>query len=464
MGHYSETARSGGGAGGGGAKAGGGEGAGWDFNAAWAGLGGGAGDKKQGATLAETVAMASQAPKGKHADAPLVAEKKDATAGGKTSGDKGAGKGDGKDAAGAHNQNANPNDKSELSPDVKAAFPGVNLEGVAVYRNSKQAEAKRVQGFATIDEIHIAPGAAQKETERHEARHVGQLRAGKDKLAKGGKPDSKAENERQAEHSEKGGQTEAKDIGSADPDSVRYKEESHETNASEHGVPKVTFNGTTFNSIEGEFSGELAKAKWGKTKLFEKEQWWRIPAFPAAGVYVKASGNFAPSASINWKGGYSYEAKERKFKITGAVEGSVNAALIFALEGGAGLNLVIQRGGVGVEAAATLAVAAKASRSISGWIDAEGHCGIEVVPIEVDFSATLKAALNLVAWTAGWFSDHRLSWTFAEWTIATLAQYKANISVGIDKAGVTPHIGPVQQGVFTWGSPPPAEQGNGHKA
>ena len=388
--------------------------------------------------------------------------RKRATAAASPSGDKGGGKaGDAK-----HAENAKSSDKSELPPDVKSSFPGADLAGVAVYMDSKQAAAKHVKGFATINEIHVAPGADQKSVLHHEAAHVIQFRKGQDKLAKGGKPDSKAENEKHAEHAEKGGQTDAKDLGSADPDAVRYSGEEGASghNANEHGVPKVTFNGTTFNSIEGEFSGELAKAKWGKTKLFEKEQWWRIPAFPAAGLYVKASGNFEPSASINWKGSYSYEAKERKFKVGGSIEGGVSASLIFAVEGGAGINLVIQRGGVGLEAAATLAVAAKASRSISGWIDTEGNCGIDVVPIEVDFSATLKAALSLVAWTSGWFYDDKWRWTFADWTIATLGQYKANISVGLNsKDGIKPSIGPVQQGVFTWGSPPPAEHSNGKK-
>ena len=431
--------------GGGGAAAGGG------------GAGGGGGPAKK--EEAEAQANSKPTP-----HAPPASDGGDAK-GGAAGATKGA---DGDGAAGGDKAAADMSEKSHataLPADIVAAFPDADLSGVAVHMNSKEAAEQGVDGFANADEIHVAPGADAHKTLMHEAAHVVQFRSGKKKI--GGEPakaDSKEKNEEAAKKTEAGGKHSAQDLGTA-AGGVRFKESGAtkpgggETNLSEKGVPKVVFNGMEFKSVEGEVVGELAKADWNPINFFDKETWWRIPAFPAAGLYVRARASFDPAAKISMKGGYKYEAGQNgdpgKFQVTGTLEGELSGGVTGSVEGGAGINLVLQRGGVGLQAALTAQAYAKLSRSVSFWVDTKGNVGLDIVPIDVDIGAVVKGALNAAVWTEGWFYDARKTWTLAEMTIATLAQYKTQIGVSLNtKNGVKPTIGAVQGGKFTWGEAP----------
>lgn len=403
------------------------------------------GKGQKGASLHETLAMAEQVPVGRHTHVTAGSEEpKQVHAKGKSA--------DGHKAPAANAQGV----RHAVPAHIAKTFPGADFSNVTVITDSPQAQHKHVQGFATIDEIHLAPGRNTDEVLRHEAAHVVQFRNGKRARAAGAKTESREENEHKAESAEPGGRIAPAALGTAEPDAVRHKE----ADANEHGAPKVVFNGTTFESIEGEFSQKLSSANWGKKPLFNKEQWWRFPALPIAGLYVKASALFEPQADISWKGTYKYEHKEGRYSLGGALEGQISAGISFALEGGGGINLVIQRGGIGLEAKALLQAYAKTSKQFSAWIDKEGNFGLDLIPLEVDLGAVLKATLSLVLWTDGWFWDDKWKWTFAEFVVATLAQYKTQIGVSMASTGIKPTIGPVKEGIFTWGSAPNVDKQN----
>lgn len=342
---------------------------------------------------------------------------------------------------------------------VMAAFPKEDLTGVSVYLNSEEAAAQGVDGFATSNEIHVAPGANEKKTLLHETAHVVQFRNGKLRVGKGRKPNSRENNERIALQVEQGNIIPAHALGAAAPGEVRFKNKTQESDGSEKGIPKVTFNGVEFKSIEGEFVGELAKAEWHKMYLFDKDVWWRLPIFPAAGLYVRASAYLEPKAGLSWKGSYKYErgrnGEAGKFQVGAALEGELSAGITGALQGGAGINLVLQKGGVGLEAALTAQAYAKYGKQINFWIDTHGNVGLDLVPFELDFGAVVKGALRAVVWTEGFFYNKKKSWNLAEATIATIAQYKTQISVSFNtKDKIKPTIGPVQSGAFVWGEAP----------
>ena len=408
-------------------------------------------------------------------DAPPHAKqgKEGAQDGGEQEGDTqgGGGEGEGADAApvdedGLDGKDTAEQQVSELPADIAGMFPDADLRGVRVHLNSQQAAKRGVDGFANADEIHVAPGAQVSETLRHEAAHVVQFRNGKKQVGEGSaKADSEEQNEKKAKKAESGGQHMAADLGKATPGQVRFKggttgPKAESTNLSDKGVPKVTFNGTQFKSVSGNFVGELAKASWPKKTLFEKEQWWRIPAFPVGGLYVQASAVFTPTAKLSWKGSYTYEKgagnAPGKFKVGASLDGELSAGITGTLGGGAGLNAVIQRGGVGLEAALTAQAYGKVSRSLSFWVGADGKStGLDLTALDIDFGAVIKGALNAVVWTKGWFADKKKTWTLADTTIATLAQYKAQLGVNMSSnKGIKPVLGGVQGGRFTWGEAP----------
>jgi len=403
------------------------------------------------ATRAEAVAQSQAKPTLPFEQAPKQGTIKDQNSGL-------AGRADRKESSKAAKR-AKRGTRTSLPRYIMAAFPKEDLTGVAVYLNSDEAAAQGVDGFASSHEIHVAPGANEKKTLLHEAAHVVQFRNGKVRVGKGQKPNSKESNERVARQVEEGKIMPAHALGAAAPGEVRFKNKSEEIDGSEKGIPKVTFNGVEFKSIEGEFVGELAKSEWHKMYLFDKDIWWRIPIFPAAGLYVRASAYLEPKAGLSWKGSYKYErgrnGEAGKFQVGAALEGELSAGITGALQGGAGINLVLQKGGVGLEAALTAQAYAKYGKQINFWVDTHGNVGLDLVPFELDFGALVKGALRAVVWTEGFFWNKKKSWNLAETTIATLAQYKTQIGVSFNtKDKIKPTIGPVQSGVFVWGEAP----------
>jgi len=340
-----------------------------------------------------------------------------------------------------------------LPKDLQALYPDADLSGVMVHYESPEAAKKGVQGFVDGQTIEVAPGVDRQTVLRHEIAHIVQQRAGQGKK---GASEGKAEEQATKAETQKMSE---EDLGAAPPGKKLNKE----TNANDRGMPKLEFNGFKFEKVSGEFNKELAKSDWEPKDLFKKEMWWRFPAFPAGGLYVKASGTFEPSAKLMAKASYSWDNTKKAFEVKGALEGELKAAVTFAVEGGAGINLVIQRGGVGLEAAATVEAFAKMSRSLAFSVSEKG-VSFAAVPLEFEFGAALKAALSLVLWTDGWFWDDKWRWTFAEWTIASLTGYKGVFELG-GGAGerVSAAYKHIRPGAFNWGAPPEATEASGKK-
>ncbi len=394
-----------------------------------------------GAKLDQTIAMAKKVPKGRYSSLKDTPEKS------RHGGFKVLKKaGGGKDA----NRKEAP-----LPKHIMEQFPDADLTGVKVVYDSPEASKRGVQGFAEGDVIELAPGVDTDKVLRHEAAHIVQQRAGKG--AKGAKG-SKADAEKKAEKAEGKGKMSSKELGSA-PEGPLNKEH----NLNDSGLPKLEFDGFKFEKVSGEFNHKLAETEWKEKKLFDKSVWWRIPAFPAAGLYVKATGAFKPEASLTAKAKYEWDATKKAFTVAGALEGELKGSLSFAVEGGAGINLVIQKGGVGLEAAAVLDLSAKLSRSLSFSVSEKG-VSFSYAPLEFDLSALLKATLSLALWTEGWFWDDKWKWTFAEFNIASLTGYKALVEIGAGAGkSLDAAFKQVKPGTFKWGSPPEATESNGKK-
>lgn len=368
-----------------------------------------------------------------------------------------------------------------LPADIVAQFPDVDLASVSVILNSKLAAEKGVQGFAANGTIYVAPGADKDKVMRHEAAHLAQMM--KDPDAKGkeekegegadtpaseqGGPDTQQQTdieprdtlEGQARRAEDGQPMGHDDLGHADPAGEYH---SNTNNLSEKGLPKCEFNGFTFEKLSGSYEKTLLDAEWDEKKLCDAETWWRIPAFPAAGVYVKAGVNFKPEATLKAKANYSWNKAENKYEISGTLEGELKAALTGYVEGGIGLNLVIQRGGVGIRASLALEAFAKLSRGLSFSVSPTG-VNFRMTPLEFEIGAALKAMLTARAWTEGWFWDSATEWTFAEFPIASLTGYKATVAVDIGSAGIQGRVGQVKPGTFKWGGAPACTDQNGHE-
>ena len=358
--------------------------------------------------------------------------------------------------AGGSKDAATPPGKVEALPSSMAQmYPDADLSGVKVTYNSTEAADKGVDGFAKEEEIHIAPGADKEKTLRHEVAHVVQYKnTGKEEGAAASRGD--AEEKAEKAESEK---VSADDLGSADPSKVHNKD----TNANDSGLPKIEFNGKTFDKVSGEFNKELVKTDWDPIKLFSIGTFWPFPALPCAGISIKLSSSITPSAALTAKAQYEYQKEGNKFAIKGVLEGALKAELDFSLMGGVALSAWVQEGGVGIEASAILDVHATAARSLEFAISEKG-LEWTVVPIEFDIGAALKAALSLVCWTEGWFYNDKWKWTFAEWTLASLTGYKGVVEIGAGGGeGLNASFKDVKPGTFAWGSPPAPTESNGSK-
>lgn len=403
----------------------------------------------------------------------------------------------GKDGAGPEEGLPTQERHQKLPSDIQSQFPDADLSGVTVILNSKEAAAQGVDGFFQGGAIHVAPGADMQAILRHEAAHAAQFvktqrggqqgqGGGADAAAAGGneaptadggpntptannpstapggnaKPAPVAALEQQARQAETGGQMTQDQLGQADP-AQQYNAEPRNLNST--NTPKMEWNGLTFDKVSGSYEKELLKSNWRKRELVpEKEAWWRIPAFPAAGLYVKAGVELAPEATLKAKGNYSWSREGNKYEVSGSLEGELKASLTGYVEGGAGLNVVIQRGGVGIRGSLSLEVGAKLSRSISFSVGNEG-VNFRLAPLDFEIGAALKAALTARAWTEGWFWDAATEWTFAEYTFATLTGAKVQIAVDANRSGVSGRVGTVRPGTFRWGSAPPCTDQNGRE-
>ena len=356
------------------------------------------------------------------------------------------------------------NQKTQSLPgEIQSQFPDADLSKVTVVLNSEKAKERGVQGFASKGVIQIAPGATELEVMRHEAAHIAQQMKG------GGVSESKEDQEtdttetleEQASSAEDGSSLSSEDTKTADPESTLNSET---TNLNDSGAPKLEFNGIKLEKVSGEFKQELVSADWDKRDIGRPfETWWRIPAFPAAGIYVKAGLEFEPGASISAKGTYAWDATKNEYSLTGALEGELKAGVTGYVEGGIGLNLVIQRGGVGIRGSINVEAAAKASKSLSLTVGPDG-VNVRDTPMEFELGAAIKAALTARAWTEGWFWDDATEWTFAEFPIATWTGAKAQVSVDFNSgSGVEGRVGTVTPGTFAWGGSPNCTDSNGRE-
>lgn len=217
--------------------------------------------------------------------------------------------------------------------------------------------------------------------------------------------------------------------------------------------PKATFNGLKFEGIEGDVNYEIFKRELPKKKLFKIGHYWPFPAFPFAGVDVKAGGDVTGDASVMAKGTYKWDYEKNRYEFEGALEAGFTLTLTIWLRGGLAINLVIQSGGVGLEASSS--IEAKAGGAAKGKIFVDGNTGkpgFEMPQIEAGIGATWKAALAVAAWTEGWFYDDVWKYTFAEWTIGELVGYK--LKGGFNEQGAFNYNVDPNSGKFFWGKAP----------
>lgn len=353
-------------------------------------------------------------------------------------------------------------ERTRLPSEIVQKFKkDTDLSNVPVVKNSRRAQEKHVQGFATHDEIHLAPGADESKVLMHEAAHVVQFRKG----AAGHKHEDEKTNESKAQAAEGGA---GGDPGAADPGAVRHSNTPPAAGAapaSEHGgetsaTAQADFTwadgGVHFQGISGAFTKELISAHWPEMQLFHVNTFWPIPCLPVAGLAVGAEGVFAPEAKVTANATWAYTANDHKITIGGSLKGEITAALIARIRAGIALNAVIVEGGVGLEAAASLNVHAEATQSLNFWINVEtGEVGFTDTPLEVALGADINAALSLVAWIDGFWGEDVKRWTFANYRVATLANWKLPIAFTMSSGHpAIGGVGPVEAGGFTWGSPP----------
>ncbi|MFM7202604.1 MAG: DUF4157 domain-containing protein [Myxococcota bacterium] len=217
--------------------------------------------------------------------------------------------------------------------------------------------------------------------------------------------------------------------------------------------PKATFNGLKFEGIEGDVNYEIFKREMPKKKLFNIGHYWPFPAFPFAGVDVKAGGDVTGDASVMAKGTYKWDYEKNRYEFEGALEAGFTLTLTIWMRGGLAINLVIQSGGVGLEASSS--IEAKAGAAAKGKIFVDGNTGkpgFEMPQFEAGIGATWKAALGVAAWTEGWFYDDVWKYTFAEWTIGELVGYK--LKGGFNEQGAFNYNVDPNSGKFFWGKAP----------
>jgi hypothetical protein len=407
--------------------------------------------------------------------------------------------------------------QEQLPTDVAAQFPDADFSKTTVIMNSAEAAQRGVDGFAEDGVIHVAPNVADvKKVLRHEATHIvqqakkakgeksdpaaaagagaekagaegdkkaqpggaaGAAPAGAQKEDAGGQdvqapaaaapagaaaagaPTAQLEKEANAAES---GAAPAEISASAGQKTLNRGENMGADNmdaSSPQGVPKVTLGfgngGIVLDSVSGQFEKEIVKAKWDPKKLAEVRMLYRIPAFPVAGVYVAAGATFTPDAKITASASYQWKPADRKFTIAGQLTGSISGALTGYVEGGAALDAVVQRGGVGLRASLTASATAQISRGISFAYSPTGGFEWALTPFDIDINAQLMAALTLRAWTEGWFANKAKEWTFLEFPIASLQAAKLVLEMGGSSrtaAGVA--FKSTKPGTLQWGAPP----------
>ena len=374
---------------------------------------------------------------------------------------KGKGKDDGKSKAN-EKDGKKKEERTKLPSDIVQKFKkDADLSNVPVIKNSHRAQQKHVQGFATHDEIHLAPGADENKVLMHEAAHVVQFRKG----AAGHKHENEGANESKAKAAEGGA---GDDPGAADPGAVRHspdpapaagaapEAEGGETSMSAAADFTWADGGIHFQGVSGAFTKDLIDAHWPEMQLFHINTFWPIPCLPVAGLSVGAEGVFAPEAKVSANATWAYSAHDHRITVGGSLKGEINAALIARIRAGIALNALIVEGGVGLEAAASINVHAEATQSLNFWIDVQsGEVGATFTPLEVALGADINAALSLVAWIDGFWGENVKRWTFANFRIATLANWKLPIAFTMSSGHpAIGNIGPVEAGGFVWGSPP----------
>jgi hypothetical protein len=358
-------------------------------------------------------------------------------------------------------------DRRKLPGEIAAQFKGVDLSDVVVVHNSKAAKDQHVQGFATKDVIYLAPGADEKTVLRHEAAHVVQFRKG----AKVEQHDTREKNEAHANAAEAGQQTDASALGTAPAHEQRNKEEHkghEEKKPDDNGAPKLTFNGMHLDGATGTFKKSILEAESGPwkdgIKLWSINTFWPIPGLPIAGVELDTEGMFSPKAELSAAGTYTWKRDEKAFELEGSLEGGVGMALSASVLGGLSIGAVGIRVGVGVEAKGTLNLMAKAKKAISLIYNYEKNSvAMKLTPLELEIGGALDLDLALAAFFHGWFSDHKKTWTFASFRIATFEGFKWPINIQFGTDGIKTEAQPVMPGRFSWGKPPEAKGEGGHE-
>jgi hypothetical protein len=107
---------------------------------------------------------------------------------------------------------------------------------------------------------------------------------------------------------------------------------------------------------------------------------------------------------------------------------------------------------------------AKAKMAISLIYNYETNSvAMKLTPLELEIGGALDLDLALAAFFHGWFSDHKKTWTFASFRIATFEGFKWPINIQFGTDGIKTEAQPVMPGRFSWGKPPEAKGEGGHE-
>jgi hypothetical protein len=202
------------------------------------------------------------------------------------------------------------------------------------------------------------------------------------------------------------------------------------------------------------------------------------PPFCIGGIDVRAGVDFQAGIAPRGTVQYAWDRQAGTVALSGQLAIDKRVTLRGFVRGSLGLDAVIQSGGVGLEAALTAALSQTAAVQLSGELNNFDHSGRVPVPrggnlrltFPIDLSASLEAALAVVAFTEGWFSNKTWRWDIARWPLMRLVGYSVE-GAGLQydfrsgRLGAIPSSDVnVRSGQVIWGNPPQMTENNGRAA
>jgi hypothetical protein len=383
--------------------------------------------------------------------------------------------------------------RSRLPAQLATAFEDHDLSDVEVVTNSRLAQEQGATAFAVGGhEIHLAGTDLDPHLLRHELLHVVQQRKGRVAKANGQQPQApgtNTEKEAQAAELDKGGPRSGAALTAADPDKPQYdggapsRGRTIENTGS--AAPAFMFHGTEFRGVQGNKDwwfpgmwypgpGDSQMRTVAQVRTFLRFP----PPFCIGGIDVRAGVDFQAGIAPRGTVQYAWDRQAGTVALSGQLAIDKRVTLRGFVRGSLGLDAVIQSGGVGLEAALTAALSQTAAVQLSGELNNFDHSGRVPVPrggnlrltFPIDLSASLEAALAVVAFTEGWFSNKTWRWDIARWPLMRLVGYSVE-GAGLQydfrsgRLGAIPSSDVnVRVGQVIWGNPPQMTENNGRAA